>query len=156
MERALVHGVRTSAHLFALEVTGAHPLADLVRALPGLDSLAVDGPSVTLVVPRDSLPLALTRLRSSGQVHLAGPLTEVAVLGAGLRSDPAMVSLFCEAVARAGAPLRFLGLEGAVLSVRCPDHLAVAVTRAVCEVFEVQASDRAMNNAVSPSDSVPV
>ncbi|MEV4616043.1 ACT domain-containing protein [Kitasatospora sp. NPDC049258] len=151
MEQPIVRGVTASFSDVLITVAGgAGPppaAAHILRLAAGLGvpvaAVASCGGSraVAFTVPRSHGPLAAATLAralaGAGQVRLDDQVVEVALLGAGLRSAPAMTATFCEALARAGVRLAATSFESRRLAVLCPRSQLARAVRALCEVFEI-------------------
>jgi aspartate kinase len=151
MERAVVHGVRvvragarftltgvpdqagaTARILRLVAAFGVEPshvvwaLADLSFTLPGEVATSV----------ADALLAARDRIRF-GRLVLDEGVAELGLTGSGLRSDPAVIATFCEALARCGVPLAAMTFETRRLSVLCQESRLDEAVRALSEAFEL-------------------
>ncbi|MFE9426952.1 ACT domain-containing protein [Kitasatospora sp. NPDC006697] len=152
MEQPIVRGVAASLSEVLITVAvpaGVSPAgtARVLRAAAGLGvpvgTVSSRGGPGTLAftVPAAHGPAVAAELAVAdvGSVELDEQVGEVALLGAGLRSAPAVVATFCEALARAGVPLAATSFESRRLAALCPRAQLDRAVRALCEAFEVGA-----------------
>lgn len=152
-EAAIVHGVRLSLTQAVVTVAGSggRPVgpAGVLRTVADLGvpiGAVAFGPAggvLVFTVARTHAPLVDTALRAAaGRLGIDRPVldtdaAELALHGAGLRSAPAIVATFCEALAGAGVGLDLLAQQSRRISVVCGPARAGAGARALCTAFEV-------------------
>jgi aspartate kinase len=152
VERAIVHGVGVgtahagitvslpdrpgaAAGLFRAVAAAGAPVGAIAQHLP-----APAVATVVFTVPRTSCDAVVAALTAAGYAPAAELLAEVALAGVAMRTDPLVPAIFGESLAMAGVPLTLVSLENHRLSVHCPEPLAPAAVRALCEAFEVPAN----------------
>ncbi len=149
MERAVLYGVRTSPGMARITVTGDRGLppaaARVLRTVAGLGVTVTgvtccgDPAALAFGVAGQDGPAVAAALRATCcvRVRLDEDVAGVALLGHGLRSAPAVVATFCEALAAAGVPLENLSVAADRVASVCPLTRAAAAGRALCEAFRV-------------------
>ncbi|WHT22388.1 hypothetical protein N8J89_15360 [Crossiella sp. CA-258035] len=147
MEQAVLHGIHRSHTHAKITVTGQMALSPLLHAIADLNiplgPLARRPAGWAFTVPRTAGALVAATLQSArprlGFTRLAldERIAEVAVTGSGLRSDPAIRPIFCEALLRIGVHLELMSATADCLSVLCHDSQAIPATRALREALEI-------------------
>jgi aspartate kinase len=157
-ERAVVHGTRASPPLAMITVAGAPRspgvTAEVFRTVAdtgvGISAAVRQVVSATgrvdlsLTVPWEHRnlvadALARARQRIGFDRVLLDQVVEVTLVGAGMRVDPSVPAIFCEALALADVLVESVSIENDRISVVCPRSQLPAAARALHEVFEVAA-----------------
>ncbi|MGO1052118.1 hypothetical protein [Crossiella sp. CA198] len=147
MEQAVLHRIHSSHTHAKITVTGQVPLAPLLRAIANQQvptyAITYRPDGWAAIVPRTTGVRVAAALQSArphlGFTHLTldSDIAEVAITGSGLRSDPAIRPIFCEALTRIGVTLDFMSATGNRLAVLCPDRQAAPAIRALREALEI-------------------
>ncbi|MBC6450154.1 hypothetical protein [Actinokineospora xionganensis] len=148
MERAIVRDVRMDLSTARVEVTGVgHHPGTAARVFRLLDTLGVTatvaggqaGVITFLAAPGPALERAVRQLGLRARVDR--DIAVVTLRGAGLRTDPAVLSTFCEALLITSIRLDLVTAEATRISAVCARDRARDAVAALCEAFEVPVAE---------------
>ncbi|CRK57291.1 Aspartokinase [Alloactinosynnema sp. L-07] len=151
MEEAMVHGVLTSHAMARITVTGLPDrpgsAARVLRTIADLDvavGTVVLDRAFDCTVRRLDGPLVAAALKRAGYtVSLDDRVSEITVVGAGLRSVPAVAAGFCAVLARAGTKIELVSMENGRMTVVCGSDRYEQTVRALCREYRVDATEDA-------------
>lgn len=136
--------VRTDLSTARVEVTGVghHPgaAAHVFRVLAsvGVSPTMASGQAgvITFLAVQD-FALTAAQRQLGNRMRVDPDIAVITLRGAGLRTDPAILSTFCEALLLASVPLDLVTPEATRISAVCSGARANDAVAALCEAFEV-------------------
>lgn len=144
MEQAIVRDVRMDETTARVEVTGVghHPgtAAGVFRLLDrlGVSATVASGQAGAITFLASAGPaLAAAQRHLGARMRVDPDIAVITLRGAGLRTDPAVLSTFCEALLLASIRLDLVTAETTRISAVCARDRAREAVAALCEAFEV-------------------